>query len=208
MDADVYGPTVSGVTRRVFFAQAGIMSAVAALGPMWTPELSRPDGRSQVAGIKLLTFDVGGTVFDWHRTVRDELATVLSANGLDVDPAALTNDWRRGLFAVLRRVREGDLPFMNIDQMHRLALNDLLEQHDATAITEQEREALTLAWHRIKPWPDSRAGLTQLRTRFTVSGLSILSFSLLVDASKAADLHWDAIISCEFLGYYKPDPRA
>ena len=43
---------------------------------------------------------------------------------------------------------------------------------------------------------------------FTVSGVSILSFSLLVDASKAADLHWDAIISCEFLGHYKPDPLA
>ena len=92
---------------------------------------------------------------------------------------------------VLPRVRSGELPFMNIDEVHRKALDGLLEQHGVSNLEESEKLELTHAWHRIKPWPDSRSGLAQLRSRFTVSGLSVLSLSLLVSTSKAADLHWD-----------------
>ncbi|MEZ5361146.1 MAG: HAD-IA family hydrolase [Bryobacterales bacterium] len=97
---------------------------------------------------------------------------------------------------------------MNIDQVHRMVLDGLLEERRITSLNEEEKRSLTFAWHRIRAWPDARSGLSQLRSRFTVSGLSVLSLSLLVSTSKAADLHWDALVSCEFLGHYKPDPLA
>ena len=129
--------------------------------------------------------------------------------GFRIDAAAFTNDWRRSVFRdVLPKVRRGELPFMNIDEVHRMVLDRLLEQHGVQSLDESEKHELTYAWHRIKAWPDSRSGLAQLRSRFTVSGLSVLSLSLLVSTSKAADLHWDALVSCQFLGHYKPDPAA
>ena len=38
--------------------------------------------------------------------------------------------------------------------------------------------------------------------------LGVLSFSILVDSSKHAGISWDGLLSCEFLGHYKPDKEA
>jgi FMN phosphatase YigB (HAD superfamily) len=82
-----------------------------------------------------LTFDVGGTVFDWHHGIKDEVTALASAQGVEVDAAQFANDWRREMFVGLGQVRSGELPMQN--------------------------------------------------------GLS-----------------WDSIMSCEFLGHYKPDAEA
>ncbi len=38
--------------------------------------------------------------------------------------------------------------------------------------------------------------------------LTILSWESIVSSSKLAQVHWDGILSCEFLGYYKPSLQA
>ena len=38
--------------------------------------------------------------------------------------------------------------------------------------------------------------------------LTILSVSLIIDISRRAPFYWDAVISCEFLNYYKLHPSA
>ena len=194
--------------RREFLAALGASVIAPALGHAQQAPAEKFGGFRRNA-IKVLTFDVGGTVFDWHRTVRDEVAAMSRRKDFHIDAAAFTNEWRLSVFRdVLPKVRRGELPFMNIDEVHRKVLDRLLEQHGVSGLDESERRELTYAWHRIKAWPDSRSGLAQLRSRFTVSGLSVLSLSLLVSTSKAADLHWDALVSCEFLGHYKPDPAS
>ena len=45
-----------------------------------------------------------------------------------------------------------------------------------------------------------------LRRKFTIATLTILSISLIVDVSRRAPFHWDAVISCEMLERYKLDP--
>ena len=50
--------------------------------------------------------------------------------------------------------------------------------------------------------------LERLRSRYTVVVLTVLSWSLVVDSSKRGGLSWDGVLSCEFLGHYKPDPEA
>jgi hypothetical protein len=42
--------------------------------------------------IKALTWDVGSTVFNWHHTIRDEVASLATSSGLDLDAAQFTND--------------------------------------------------------------------------------------------------------------------
>ncbi len=163
---------------------------------------------SDRSAIKALAFDVGGTVFDWHSTVRDEIDALAHTKGLDLHGAEFANQWRRGMFDVLGRVIRGQSEWMNVDAMHRIVLDRLLDQYSIQSLSEREKLDLNQAWHRIEPWPDVKSGLQRLRTRYIVSGFSVLSFRLLVDVSKRAGLHWDALISCEFLKYYKPDPRA
>ena len=199
---------IRGVNRRQLLATLGAFATLPTQG--WTQRKPAPSSEGfQLEAIKVLTFDVGGTVFDWHPNVRDEVAELARRKDFDVDAAEFTNDWRRSVFRdILPAVRSGELPFMNIDAVHRMVLDRMLDQRGITSLDESEKRKLTYSWHRIKAWPDSRSGLARLRSRFTVAGLSVLSLSLLASTSKAADLHWDALVSCEFLGHYKPDPLA
>jgi 2-haloacid dehalogenase len=159
-----------------------------------------------VAGIRALTFDVGGTVFDWHATIRDAVQDLARAKGAAVDAAQFANDWRRRMLQMVGQVRSGELPWLNADQLHRRTLDELLGGSPLAGLSERDRDELVRAWHRLRAWPDAGAALERLRRRYTVVVLSILSFSLLVDSSKAAGVRWDGIISCEFIGRYKDDP--
>ena len=156
--------------------------------------------------IRALTFDVGGTVFDWHRTIRAAVQDVAQARGAPLDAAQFTNDWRRRMLQLVGQVRSGELPWLNADSLHRRALDELLVGSPLAALSEEDREQLVQAWHRLRVWPDAAAALERLRQRYTVVVLSILNFSLLVDSSKTAGIQWDGIISCEFIGRYKDDP--
>ena len=62
-----------------------------------------------------------------------------------------------------------------------------------------------LAWHRLDPWPDAVAGLTRLRERHVLATLSNGNVGLLVDMAKRAGLLWDAVLSADVFGHYKPD---
>ena len=158
--------------------------------------------------IKALTFDVGGTIFDWHHTIREEVERLAQARGVEIDCASFTNNWRWRMFALLGQVRSGDLPWMNADELHRRALDDMIETYPALDLTTAERDELNRVWHRLRVWPDAPQALEHLRRRYTVVVLTILSWALVVDSSKTAGITWDGILSCEFLGHYKPDPEA
>ena len=161
-----------------------------------------------LSSIKALTFDVGGTVFDWHSTIRDEVRRIATEREVEVDAAQFANDWRRGMFANLTKVRSGELPWMNADEMHRRALDDIATKHPALELSSAQRDELNMIWHRLNFWKDAPDAIEELRSRYTVVVLTILSWSLVVDSSKNAGIGWDGIISCEFLGHYKPDAAA
>ena len=158
--------------------------------------------------IRVLTWDIGGTVFDWHHTIRDEVAALAAARGAGVDPARFANRWRRRMFQELARVRSGDLPWMNADDLHRRVLDELATQHPSLGLTAADVDALNGVWHRLAAWPDAAAALRRLRSRYTVVVLTVMSTAIAVDSSKHNGIEWDGIISCEFLGHYKPDREA
>ena len=158
--------------------------------------------------IRALTFDVGGTVFDWHSTIHDEVAALGASTGRPVDPHQFAIDWRTKMFELLAKVRGGDLPWMNADQLHRLALDEIAPNQPSFQLSAAERDDLNRVWHRLRTWPDFPPVLEQLRTRYTVAVLTVLSWSLVVDSSKHGGLSWDGVLSCEFLGHYKPDQAA
>ncbi|MEZ4482033.1 MAG: haloacid dehalogenase type II [Dehalococcoidia bacterium] len=158
--------------------------------------------------IRALTFDVGGTVFDWHHGIRDEVARLAAARGVNVDAAKFANEWRREMFVQLGQVRGGTLPWMNADELHRRALDVVAPNHAALALSEDDKDALNTIWHRLGAWPDFPATLPRLRQRYTTTVLTVLSFAIVVDSSKHNGLSWDAITSCEVFDHYKPDKEA
>jgi len=158
-------------------------------------------------GIKALVFDVFGTVVDWRGTIIKEGTALSRTRRLQVDWARFADAWRAGYRTAMDRVRRGELPWLNLDALHRLLLDQLLIDFKVTTLTSSEVEHLNKVWHRLTPWPDAVTGLTRLRTNYTLATLSNGNMALLVNLSKQANLPWDCILSAELAHHYKPDPE-
>jgi 2-haloacid dehalogenase len=157
---------------------------------------------------RVLAFDVFGTVVDWRSSIIGELEMFGEKHGLAEDWATFADDWRAGYPAAMDRVRTGELPWLKIDALHRLILDELLERARIESVPESAVEQLNRAWHRLDPWPDSVGGLTRLKQGFIITTLSNGNVSLLTNMAKHAGLPWDCVISAELFHHYKPDPEA
>ena len=158
--------------------------------------------------VRALVFDVFGTVVDWRGSLIREGRALGAARGIDIDWAAFADAWRAGYRPAMDRVRVGELPWMNIDSLHRLILDDLLKQFGIRKLKEAEKRHLNEAWHRLRPWTDSVRGLKRLKRGFIISTLSNGNVALLANMAKNAGLPWDVILSAELFHHYKPDPEA
>lgn len=157
--------------------------------------------------IKVLAFDVFGTVVDWRGSIVREGRRLGRERGLRVDWPAFADAWRAGYRPAMDRVRRGEMPWTTIDALHRMILDDLLPRFGLQALGDGERDHLNRVWHRLRPWPDAVAGLRRLKRRHVIATLSNGNVALLVDMAKAARLPWDAVLSAELFGRYKPDPE-
>lgn len=155
--------------------------------------------------LEALAFDVFGTVVDWRGSVIREGRVLSAETGIDVDWPTFADRWRAGYGPAMDRVRTGEIPWATIDELHRMILDDLLEDFGLGGLSEDEVVELNRAWHRLTPWPDVVPGLNRLRSRFILSTLSNGNVSLLTRMAKNAGLPWDVVLSAELSGRYKPD---
>lgn len=160
-----------------------------------------------ISSIKALTFDVFGTVVDWRSAIVREGRALGKQKALTVDWVEFAHAWRAGYEPFMHRVRTGELPWSNIDALHRMILDELLVEFGIAGLSEAEKDHLNCAWRRLDPWPDVHAGLARLRRRFLVAPLSNGNIALLTHMAKRADLRWDCILSSELARHYKPDPE-
>ena len=158
---------------------------------------------SPASQVKVLAFDVFGTVVDWHGSIVREVSSL----GLPVDPVDFASAWRNGYRPAMARVRSGELPWTRIDDLHRMILDQVLLDFGITSLSEEQKRDLNLVWHRLAAWPDSVPGLTRLKRQFTIVTLSNGNLGLLADMAKNAGLPWDLILSAEVFRHYKPDPE-
>ena len=157
--------------------------------------------------IEALVFDVFGTVVDWRGSITREGRALGERKNIKFNWGRFANAWRAGYAPAMDRVRKGELPWMNIDQLHRLILDELLVKFKIDGLTEEDKDHFNRAWHRLKPWPDSVRGLKRFKKKFVIATLSNGNMSLLTNMAKNGGLPWDCVISAELFGHYKPDPE-
>jgi 2-haloacid dehalogenase len=162
----------------------------------------------QKPSLRALVFDVFGTVVDWRGSLIREGRALGAKKRIDVDWAAFSDAWRAGYQPAMHQVRTGTLPWMNIDQLHRRILDELLQRFGIHTLKESEKAGFNRAWHRLSPWPDAVRGLRRLKKHFVISTLSNGNVSLLTNMAKHAGLPWDCVISAELFRHYKPDPES
>ena len=156
---------------------------------------------------KALVFDVFGTVVDWRGSIIREGQALGRRKKLKVDWPAFADAWRAGYRPAMARVRSGEQPWTKIDALHRMILDDLLLRFPLGRLAEADIDHLNRVWHRLKPWPDARAGLAKLKRRHVIATLSNGNVALLTNMAKHAKLPWDCILSAEVVRHYKPDPE-
>ena len=162
------------------------------------PETLRP--------IKAVVFDTFGTVVDWRSSLIDDFETFGQRRGISADWAGLVDAWRGGYEASKDKVRTGAVSWTNLDDLHREALDELIERFGIAGLSKADRDWLNRGWHRLRGWPDAVEGLARLKRRFVIGPLSNGNVALLVNMAKHAGLPWDMIFSAELFRRYKPHP--
>jgi 2-haloacid dehalogenase len=155
--------------------------------------------------IRVLAFDTGGTVLDWHGGLVGALTELSSRRGVERDWHELANEYRR---RSLQRMLGAVTPSFNIDDVHREILDELLVENGITAFSSDDRRRVAGVWHELDAWPDFVPGLVRLRQRYVCVSFTILNLSLVVDVSRRNGIQWDAVLPCEMLGIYKPRAEA
>jgi 2-haloacid dehalogenase len=157
--------------------------------------------------LKVIAFDVFGTVVDWHGGISAEVAKMLPE--VDADGFALA--WRAGyqpaMRGVMERLAAGEGGFTLVDELHLAILEDVLREFKIDRLDKAQKRELNRAWHRLPAWPDSVEGLNRLKRKFTICTLSNGNIGLLTEMAKRAGLPWDCVLSAEVFKAYKPDPR-
>lgn len=155
--------------------------------------------------IRAIAFDTGGTVLDWHRGLVQAFAGLAARRGLALDGPVLANEWRRRTMkGIVGQVR----PTFHMDDVHREALDATLAQAGLDAVDAPDRQELLRRWHELDAWPGFVPALERLRQRLPVVSFTMLPLRLVIDVSRRNAIVWDAVISCQQIGVYKPHAEA
>nr|GAT51623.1 predicted protein [Mycena chlorophos] len=165
--------------------------------------------------IQALIFDVFGTTVDWYSSVVAEVGRVAEQVGVEGDWGTFAKEWRAGYIRHVQAVGAGtadeNLKGLSMDALHRKLLDGLLDSstwnHLGKRVDEQGRANLNDAWHRLNGWPDAASAVTQLKQSTLVIALSNGNMRLLIDIAKHAGLPWDAVLSADLFGSFKPDTK-
>jgi len=161
----------------------------------------------ELDSLRILCFDVFGTVVDWRSSVIAEGEQLGKRKGINIHWAAFADAWRAIYRPYMDKVQNGELPWTKLDDLHRMMLAETLKKFAIQSLTDDETEHLNRVWHRLNAWPDSAPGLQRLKSRFVITTLSNGNTSLLTNMAKHAGLPWDCILSAENVRRYKPAPE-
>jgi 2-haloacid dehalogenase len=159
----------------------------------------------ELANVKACVFDIFGTVVDWRSSVIAEATEWGKVKRLNINWVEFTDRWRLGYKPAMDKVRKGEVPWTNLDDLNRIILEDLLKRYKIEGVSEGEKVDWAHVWRRLKPWPDSVPGLTQLKKKYIISPMSNGNTALMTNLAKFGGLPWDVILGSDLVQHYKPD---
>ncbi|WP_069739056.1 haloacid dehalogenase type II [Streptomyces sp. EN27] len=176
--------------------------------------------------IDAVVFDVLGTLVDEPAGLRAGISTFVtpprpssssspspspssSLDGSETERLLLL--WQRHIEREQRRIVDGDRPYAPSDALDREAAGAVARARaagaeDPAAADPDAVDSLARAARRLRPWPDTVAGLARLAGRFPLIGLSNASRTALLELNAHAGLRWHQALSAEEARTYKPDP--
>jgi 2-haloacid dehalogenase len=159
------------------------------------------------SSVKVLCFDVFGTVTDWYSSVTREGEAISKKTGIDVPWGEFVTRWRlEGYMEALRAISSGQMEITPTATIHKAKLLTLLEEYGIKGLKIAEIDHFNLVWNRLDVWADAVEGLTRLKENYMIMPFSNGDYRCLLEISKRNGLPWDGIISADFFKKVKPDP--
>ena len=122
-------------------------------------------------GLKVVAFDTGGTILDWHGGITAALAECGRRRDIGRDWHELANEYRR---RALRRMLGAVDPRFNIDDVHREVLDELLGEAGIAGFSDADRQTFRPAGTRSTPgrilrlrWCACGSAMSACRLRFS-----------------------------------------
>ena len=131
-----------------------------------------------------------------------------AAKSLEHDAEAFADAWRGEYQPAMEPIRSGARGYTPLDDLHRENLDNVLAKRGLEAAFDaSERDALTHAWERLPPWPDSVEGLTSLKSIMPIAPCSNGSIAMMTRLARFGGLPWDCVLGADIAQGYKPEAK-
>lgn len=166
-----------------------------------------PVGKTPIAdlkaNLKILTFDLYGTVVDMQKGLTEMIAPWLAEKGWQGNPNSLVTWWRRTHFEnsmIDALIDRGHTPYREIG---RRAVTLTLERAGIEH-TQDEVKHLIAQIEKLRPFPDAAEALGRLARKYKLVILSNGDPDMLENAKPYIGYTFDNYISIATSGYFKP----
>jgi 2-haloacid dehalogenase len=143
-----------------------------------------------------LTFDCYGTLIDWESGLLGAMRPILRAHGLDLsDPQ------------ILDMYGELEPPAQNPYRRYREVLGSVVRgfgERLGFSVSDAETESLPESLKNWQPFPDTRAALEKLKTRYKLAIISNTDDDFFAASAGHLKVKFDEVITAEQAKAYKP----
>ena len=164
-----------------------------------------PAAPTNPSGIKAMTFDIQGTLFDYYQPFARISNALNNRKGLHLNWSGFLGDWNAGAISIVQAIIAGKHAWIPPGQIFRESLDTLLSTRGLTGqLDDADRLELMSVWSQMVPWQDSVEGIGQLKRKVTVAALSNAGMAGVIALAKHAGLPFDAVLTGELVHAYKP----
>ncbi len=156
-----------------------------------------------ISDLKFLSFDLYGTVVDMQKGLVEAAAPFLKDKGWQGRPHQFVTWWRRTHF-------ENSMIDALCDSGHTLyreighrSVSQVMDRA-GIAYSREDAEWLVAQIEKLRPFPDVVEALARLESRYGLAILSNGDRDMLSNAAPYVGFEFDASISVEEAGYFKP----
>lgn len=152
---------------------------------------------------KAYLFDVQGTLLDFFGPVSSAVARHLPG----VDAAAFTRAWRADYFDRVAALTQSVERWTRVQDLYADGFSAVCHEFGLPAPDSTLSATVAASWQQLVPWSDTAAGVASMRADAIVATLSNTDMATMVNLFKRLEIGWDAVLTAEVFGRFKPDPQ-
>lgn len=153
---------------------------------------------SEFSKFEALSFDCYGTLIDWESGIANELMAWTKKHDFDISREQLLVD-----FSDYEAAAERDFPDTLYPEILAKSMAGLSNQYGIEA-TEEDLATFGDSVQRWPAFPDSAEALALLKQHFKLIILSNVDRNSFAESNKKLGVNFDAIITAQDVGAYKP----